>query len=832
MFAGGRLTRALGSIQYGVELGEEAARKQLIHAGEEMVRAGLAIVVNHPGAKRPMCPLTAAERKRADQAARDDAAASGNPNSHRRDHISASQCGFKHAITEVKDATRILTRLARRGRFNLGIEPRASRVVVVDLDTAGQVADFALRCGQARPALTVRSPGKKGPDGEWVHSHGGHIYFDVPDDTVMPKEMGAYADPSGWKVMWGECQVLVPPSVRDEGPYVLVGSTHPLPEWLHTLITTESMATGERREESARRRAASNGQPCRKDEVSRELSWTTMLTEDGWVETGLVKNCGCPQWTAPGDHASPESATAHEPGCAVYVCDRGHGPLHVWTDTPSPAVAAAIAHFGRHTLTKLEVLTFTRGGGDMHRTLNELEVPLEGPTVLGGRFSTWEEDEDAPEAVAPSNGSTPGPPRVDDEPDDEEELSDEEERARARAEYEERQTLLEVARQRRQREAARRIEAEDAPPLRVLRGDGFLAAARPEPLVNKMLYRDSLARIYGAPGSGKSFVALDIALSIALGKWWNGVRMTAAPVVYVMAEGQAVNADRTEAWLSKHGAELDENFIVVPDAVLLTEFAAKDLIELVRREQPVLVVLDTKNAMMIGEENSATDFAALRRTLDLIRKAAGCCVALVDHTGYEGTRARGSSAGTAAMDTEIRIEKNDDSSPSLVTAEVTRDKASEAGTTWTWNLVPEHPAAVLVAPPEGTGIKINDPGKPEWRDVTRDYTVPQWIKDKRSGPGKTYLEELARFMMFETSVANDPSRNGKNLAQAVMAIRPVTTDKKALEAWRLGLGRAWSQLKDKGCLSYRNPAGGTETQEASGHHLWTGPSGSSSDQHG
>lgn len=826
MFAGGRLTRALGSIQYGVELGEEAARKQLIHAGEEMVRAGLAIVVNHPGSKRPMCPLTAAERKRADQAARDDAAAAGNPNSHRRDHISASQCGFKHAITEVKDATRILTRLARRGRFNLGIEPRASRVVVVDLDTAGQVADFALRCGQTRPALTVRSPGKKGPDGEWVHSHGGHIYFDVPDDTVMPKEMGAYADPSGWKVMWGECQVLVPPSVRDEGPYVLVGSTHPLPEWLHTLITTESMATGERREESARRRAASNGQPCRKDEVSRELSWTTMLTEDGWVETGLVKNCGCPQWTAPGDHASPESATAHEPGCAVYVCDRGHGPLHVWTDTPSPAVAAAIARFGRHTLTKLEVLTFTRGGGDMHRTLNELEVPLEGPTVLGGRFSTWEEDE-------ASNGSTPGPPPTpppsdtdESEPSpDEDELSEEEERARARAEYEERQTLLEVARQRRQREATRRIEAEDAPPLRVLRGDGFLNAPRPTPLVSKMLYRDSLARIYGEAGSGKSFVALDIALSIALGKWWGGVRMTAAPVVYVMAEGQAVNADRTEAWLSKHGAELDENFIVVPDAVLLTEFAAKDLIELVRREQPVLVVLDTKNAMMIGEENSATDFAALRRTLDLIRKAAGCCVALVDHTGYEGTRARGSSAGTAAMDTEIRVTKDDSNKPSLVTAEVTRDKASEAGASWAWHLVPEHPAAVLMKTDVPDIHQAADPDKPQWRDASSDG-LPPWIEQRR-GAAKTYLIELARYMRFETAREQDPSGHGRTLAQAVADLKPPTTDKRVTDAWRTGVRRAWSQLKKEDCLAYWDRTnGGTDLQERSGAHVWTGPNGS------
>jgi hypothetical protein len=296
-------------------------------------------------------------------------------------------------------------------------------------------------------------------------------------------------------------------------------------------------------------------------------------------------------------------------------------------------------------------------------------------------------------------------------------------------------------------------------------------------------------------------------------------------VVYVMAEGQAVNADRTEAWLSKHGAELTENFIVVPDAVMLTEFAARDLVSLVEREQPVLVVLDTKNAMMIGEENSATDFAALRRTLDLIRKAAGCCVVLVDHTGYEGTRARGSSAGTAAMDTEIRVEKDDNSKPSIVTAEVTRDKASEAGTAWTWNLVPEHPAAVLIKPPDGVGEGIVDPDKPQWSDSDRDG-LPHWIGEV-TGVSGVYLVALARYMRFETSPEQDPSGDGRTLAQAVLDLKPAAANKRVADAWRQGVRRSWSQLKKHGCLAYWDQInGGTDLQERAGAHVWSGPDGS------
>lgn len=816
MFAGGRLARALGSIQYGIELDEEAVRKQLIHVGQELVANGIAIVLNRAGTKIPMCTLTASERKLADQQAKDDAATADDPFFHKRVHA----CGLTHAISDSKTATRVLTRIARRERFNIGIEPRASGLMIVDLDTMAQKDAYTASASSARPALTIASPGSQDKDGNWVHRDGGHIHYEVPEDCELPVDEGIYTHPDGWTVTWGEHQVLVPPSVRAEGGYVLVGATYPLPSWLRETVVNETAGKRKRRHEAKALREKVG--PSAIDDWAHGHGWAPILLADGWVETGLTKSCGCPQWTAPGEHASPESATAHEPGCSVYVCDRGHGPLHVWTDNPSEGIRAAIEAFGKATLTMAQAITYTEGGGNMRATLREMGVPdQDGPTVLNTRFSTWDKlDELDPD-------EEPADPAADDEEDTPEEDTPEEvaERAAAQAEYEERQIQIEATRLRRQQEAQRRIAAEGAPALRVLRGEGFLSAPRPTPLVNKMLYRDSLARIYGAPGSGKSFVALDIALSIALGKWWDGVRMDAAPVIYVMAEGQAVNADRTEAWLSKHGEHLNENFIVVPDAVMLTEFAARDLVNLVEREQPVLVVLDTKNAMMIGEENSATDFAALRRTLDLIRKAAGCCVVLVDHTGYEGTRARGSSAGTAAMDSEIRVDKNDDSKPSLITAEVTRDKASEAGAVWLWNLVPETPAAVLIKPPDGTGEGIVDPDKPQWQEDDTE-ALPHWISEV-TGVSGVYLAALARYMRFETSTAQDPSGDGRTLAQAVLDLKPAGSDKKTADAWRQGVRRSWSHLKKRSCIVYWDQInGGTDLQERAGAHVWDGLSGS------
>lgn len=815
MFAGQRLAIALGSVD-GATLREDddASRKQLIRAGEAMVNAGLAIVLNRPGTKIPMCTLPARDVKRADQAAIDAAAVKGDPHAHKRKHA----CGLAHAITEPQDATRILTRLVRRGLFNIGVEPRRSRVLIVDIDTQRQLNEFWLRCGHRRPGLTVRSPGQRDRHGNWVHKDGGHIWFELPDGVDLPIGEGVYTDSAGWSAIWGEHQVLVPPSMREEGSYTLVGALNELPEWLLQTVSEAAAAKQERRAEATRRRAETG--PSQIDDWATETPWDDILLDDGWTETGLVKNCGCPQWTAPGDHASPESATAHEPGCAVYVCERGHGPLYVWTDHPSEAVAAAIAEYGTRALTKIQVLTHTEGSGRMGRTLRDLGIDGGNePTIISSPFRTWAQETPPPERPGTAPGADtsaavdkPAPPSSEEIWDEDDEAAENIAEAITPEMLFERKVRREVEYEQVRKAALDRIAAADAPPFRTLKFTELLKSPRPEPLISDMLYRDSLARIFGAPGSAKSFLAMDLALSIAAGRFWGGTKLRSEPVVYVMAEGQRVNGDRAEAWISRNRVQpedIDDKFITVPDAVLLTEIAAAPLIQLVAEVRPALVVLDTKNAMMIGEENSATDFAALRRVLDRIRKAADCCVVLVDHTGHEGTRARGSSAGTAAMDTEIRIIKDDESKPALVLAEVTRDKAGEAGTEWAWRLVPEHPAAVL----EKTDMPEVAPAAEDWLRAVS--ALPQDV-ERYEGPGSKAVAALARLMLFQTIPRHDRSQLGMTLTEARKAL------KERLDHDPMTVKRAWSALKDLGYIAsvYEEP---TPIQEQTGAHVWSGP---------
>ena len=49
-----------------------------------------------------------------------------------------------------------------------------------------------------------------------------------------------------------------------------------------------------------------------------------------------------------------------------------------------------------------------------------------------------------------------------------------------------------------------------------------------------MRFSETQAILYGPPGAGKSFVALDFALSVASGRAWHGHEVRQGPVLYVV----------------------------------------------------------------------------------------------------------------------------------------------------------------------------------------------------------------------------------------------------------------------------------------------------------
>ncbi|MCZ4559888.1 AAA family ATPase [Rhodococcus sp. IEGM 1401] len=188
----------------------------------------------------------------------------------------------------------------------------------------------------------------------------------------------------------------------------------------------------------------------------------------------------------------------------------------------------------------------------------------------------------------------------------------------------------------------------------------------PEPLVDGYLYLDSVARLVGAPGSYKSFLALDWACSVATGRPWHGKAVTAGKVVYLVGEGVRGIDARMQAWeLSRNGG--DDAHVAVFDGIV--DLAAlpnpkqdaewQVLSRVITPLEPRLIVVDTQARYTPGhEENSATDMGVFIHNLDALRRATGACVLLVHHTTRGTDHARGSTAIEGGVQSELVMVKN------------------------------------------------------------------------------------------------------------------------------------------------------------------------------
>jgi hypothetical protein len=178
----------------------------------------------------------------------------------------------------------------------------------------------------------------------------------------------------------------------------------------------------------------------------------------------------------------------------------------------------------------------------------------------------------------------------------------------------------------------------------------------PEPLVHDLLDLDTESWMIGAPGSMKSFVALDLAGHIGAGKEWQGLRVERRPVLYLAAEGQRGMVLRTRAWMKVHGDMEGVTFLPYPVKVKSHDGQWEALVELARELKPGMVVIDTQHRVSVGlEENSATDMGVLTEAVSALRRATGACVLVIHHTGRNGGDARGSSALDGAQDTELKV---------------------------------------------------------------------------------------------------------------------------------------------------------------------------------
>lgn len=174
-------------------------------------------------------------------------------------------------------------------------------------------------------------------------------------------------------------------------------------------------------------------------------------------------------------------------------------------------------------------------------------------------------------------------------------------------------------------------------------------------LIKGYLNLDSESWMIGAPGSRKSFVALDMACHVAGGKSWQGARVTPGKVVIIAAEGAGGLGARVKAWEVEHGP-LPAGVIVLPRPVQVADVAAwAVLVKACERIDPVMVVIDTQARVTAGLDENSSQLSVFVDAVTAVRRATGACVLAIHHTSKAGQDARGHSVIDGAQDTELKV---------------------------------------------------------------------------------------------------------------------------------------------------------------------------------
>jgi hypothetical protein len=228
---------------------------------------------------------------------------------------------------------------------------------------------------------------------------------------------------------------------------------------------------------------------------------------------------------------------------------------------------------------------------------------------------------------------------------------------------------------------------------------------RREALVAGLLDCAAMSILFGASGTGKTFLALDLAFHVALGWRWYERTVRQGTVLYIAPEGGHGLIDRLTAFQLHHQLEPDRvplHFVREPldlcrdakDADVLAGHctAFNDL---------RLIIVDTlSRAMSGGNENAPDDMGRFVLHCDRLRLATGAHVLVLHHSGKDESRgSRGHSSLRAACDTEIETATS--KATGLHVATVMKQRDYRTGDAFPFKLdvvqLPESTSCVVVA---------------------------------------------------------------------------------------------------------------------------------------
>ena len=207
-------------------------------------------------------------------------------------------------------------------------------------------------------------------------------------------------------------------------------------------------------------------------------------------------------------------------------------------------------------------------------------------------------------------------------------------------------------------------------------------------LIKNVLPDAGLIVLYGASGSGKTFVAIDLAYAIAMGVQWRGNRVKKGRVLIIAAEGGKGMSKRLKAYLKHHKIDpkdVDIGLLTVPPNFLLSADVTELAAAVSASGGADVIIVDTMAQVTPGaNENSSEDVGLALANARALETATGATIIMVDHSGKDASKGvRGWSGKRAAADAELEVLKYENGTREL---RITKMKDGDDGLKWGFRL--------------------------------------------------------------------------------------------------------------------------------------------------
>lgn len=182
-------------------------------------------------------------------------------------------------------------------------------------------------------------------------------------------------------------------------------------------------------------------------------------------------------------------------------------------------------------------------------------------------------------------------------------------------------------------------------------------------IIQDILPSKGVASLYGPPGSGKTFLCLDMMAAISCANPWFDRKTKQVPVTYLGLEGAAGLRNRVFAYRQAHG-NVGKMLMITEKLNILNSDDTIKLLKTMTKHDHLggILCIDTmsKSAPGMNENDSAEMSKYISAIEDLAKHTYGC-VLLVHHSGKDTERGpRGHSSFLAGIDSAIEVGRDED----------------------------------------------------------------------------------------------------------------------------------------------------------------------------